>query len=200
MPLIGITGGIATGKSTFARGLLRELPAELFDSDRCAHELLANDTGVHEMLANVFGSAIFDERGRPDRARLRQQVFANPASRKLLEEILHPRIRARWRTWAAESAASKTWLFVDIPLLYETGAEAHLDRVLVVACAPATQRRRLRELRGLDEALAESILAAQADLRVKISKADHVIWNDSTLACLDRQAGLLAQVLRHRYD
>lgn len=199
MPLIGITGGIATGKSTFARALVRELPSELFDSDGCAHEFLANDAGVHESLANAFGSAIFDDRGRPDRERLRQRIFADPASRKQLEDILHPRIRAAWRNWAAENAARKTCLCIDIPLLYETGAEAHLDRVLVVACSPTTQRRRLRELRGLDDSLALSILAAQLNLPDKVSKADHVIWNDSTLACLDRQTALLARVLRRRY-
>ena len=199
MPVLGITGGIATGKTTLTRALLRRLPAELFDADRCAHELLENDSAVRAAVSGTFGPEIYDAHGKPDRARLRELVFSEELHRKRLEEILHPAIRARWSTLAEQTAKTGGWLCVDIPLLYETGAESRFDRVIVVACAPETQRRRLRENRGLDDETAARIIATQLDLWAKIKKADHVIWNDSTDACLDGQAALLAGWLRQIY-
>lgn len=91
------------------------------------------------------------------------------------------------------------WLLVDIPLLYETEAERVLDRVAVVACSPATQRMRMREQRKLDSGLIERIIGAQFDLELKVARATHVVWNDSTLACLERQARLLAALLGSSY-
>jgi dephospho-CoA kinase len=126
-------------------------------------------------------------------------VFSDELQRKQLEDILHPAIRARWLTLAAQILRSGGWLCVDIPLLYETGAEANFDRVIVVACSLRTQVRRLTELRGLDAATAHRIIAAQLDLGTKIKKADHVIWNDSTDACLNGQAELLSGWLQKRY-
>ena len=199
MPVVGITGGIATGKSTFARALLGYLPAELFDADRVAHDLLASDPGVRAEVLRAFGVEFLNENGEVDRARLRTLVFANAARRRELEAILHPVIRSRWIAQAQASAASGSWFCVDIPLLFETHAESHFDHVVVVACSSGTQRRRLRELRGLDDATADKIVQAQLDLRVKIEKADHLIWNDSTPAHLEEQAALLAALLRKRH-
>lgn len=199
MPLLGITGGIATGKSTFTRSLLRGLPAEVFDADRDARELLDRDPAVRLTVGKSFGTDYYDAQGRLDRARLRELVFSDDLHRRRLEEILHPVIRARWLALAGNVRASGGWLLVDLPLLYETTAEGQFDRVIVVACSPATQRRRLERERGLDAAIAEKILSAQLDLQTKIKRADHVVWTDSTAACLDEQADLLAAWLRNRY-
>ena len=199
MPVLGITGGIATGKSTFVRALVRRIPAQVFDADQAAHELLASDPATHDAIRATFGSAVFDAEGKPDRARLREIVFAEGLQRQRLEHILHPAIRARWAALAEQTTRAGDWLCIDIPLLYETGVEASFDRTIVVACSPETQRRRLRELRGLDAGTAERIIAAQLDLSLKINKADHVIWNDSTDACLDGQAALLAAWLLQHY-
>ena len=95
--------------------------------------------------------------------------------------------------------SGKNWLCIDIPLLYETSVESHFDRVVVVACSTTIQRQRLRVARGLSDDLASRIIAAQLDLREKISRATHLIWNDSTPASLERQATLLANWLRQRY-
>jgi dephospho-CoA kinase len=200
MPVLGITGGIATGKSTFARALLQYLPAELFDADLCARELLESDATVRQAVREAFGEDILDAHGDFDRARLRARVFANESERRQLEAILHPAIRRHWTAQAESSTRAGRWLCVDIPLLFETKAESHFDRVIVVACSPGTQRRRLREARGLDDAIAEKIIGAQLDLRVKMEKADHVIWNDSTTASLEGQAALLAGWLRKRHE
>lgn len=196
MPALGITGGIATGKSSFVQALLRHLPAPLFDADRAAHELLEGDPAVHEEIRARFGPGVFTTANLPNRQRLREAVFGFPEERKALEAILHPRIRERWMALCAAQRNQPGWLLVDIPLLYETGAEKALERVVVVACSGETQRARLREKRGLDETTSENIIGAQHDLGLKMKAANHVIWNDSTLDCLEGQARLLADWLK----
>jgi dephospho-CoA kinase len=199
VPVLGITGGIATGKSSFTRALCAELPGVLFDADATAHALLADEASVQRDLVDAFGPGVIDASGRPARARLRELVFADPAARRRLEAILHPVIRQRWLAQAAEYRQRPEWLFVDIPLLYETAAQGEFERVVVVSCSGATQRRRLLEHRKLDAALIANILGAQFDLGLKVNRATHVVWNDSTLACLERQARLLAALLRNFY-
>lgn len=122
-------------------------------------------------------------------------VFSNEGARKTLEAIVHPAVRARWMALAGNYRGGSDWAYVDIPLLFETGVESNFDRTLVVACSPATQQARLRDQRGLSQALIENIIGAQLPLSAKVNKADHIIWNDSTVSCLDRQAGLLARWL-----
>lgn len=199
MPVIGITGGIGTGKSTFTRALLCRVPAELFDADRAVHALLEGDDGVKASIVRAFGEATYTAEGKPDRSRLRELIFSDAPSRKRIEEILHPAIRARWTSLAGEIRRTHGWLFVDIPLLYETGGETHCDRVVVVACSSRTQRQRLAHHRGLDSATADGVIAAQLDLETKIKRADHLIWNDSTVSCLERQTDLLAAWLTQTY-
>jgi dephospho-CoA kinase len=199
VPVLGVTGGIATGKSTCVAALLRHLPAEVFDADRCARQLLEEDAATISAVGAAFGAQVFDAQNRPSRVRLRELVFSSEAHRKTLEAILHPAIRARWAPLAETYCGSPSWLFVDIPLLFEIGAESSFDRTLVVACSGATQHRRLREERGLEVAMIEKIIGAQLALGAKIKKADHVIWNDSTLPCLDGQTGLFARWLTQYY-
>jgi len=199
VPALGITGGIATGKSTFSRALCQYLPAELFDADQCAHELLAGDPAVRASVHEAFGPAAFDASGQPNRVWLREAVFADAGRRHTLEQILHPVIRARWTAQASRAGSTGDWFCADIPLLFETGAQAHFSAVIVIACAPETQRARLAQKRRLSTDLAEKIIAAQLDLATKIAQADHLIWNDSSASCLDRQARLLAGALRKRY-
>lgn len=199
MPVLGVTGGIATGKSTFVRAFVRHLPAQIFDADRTAHELLGGDLEVQRAIRAAFGDQVFGPDGKPDRVRLREVVFSDELQRQRLEDILHPVIRARWAALAEQTVRTGGWFCVDIPLLYETGAEENFDRTIVVACSPETQRLRLQERRGLDVGTAERIIAAQLDLSIKIKKAHHVIWNDSTDACLEGQAALLAGWLHNYY-
>jgi dephospho-CoA kinase len=199
VPVIGITGGVGTGKSSFTRLLLQRLPAQAFDADQAAHLLLEGDAEVRLAVENAFGVDIYSAEGKPDRSRLRDLVFADERSRRRLEEILHPAIRARWISLGEIAKRERSWLMVDIPLLYETGAEAHCDRVVVVACSAPTQRRRLTDERALPVETADRVIAAQLNLETKIARADHLIWNDSTLACLERQADLLAAWLKQSY-
>ena len=199
MPVFGLTGGIATGKSTFTRCLRAQLPMGHFDSDACVHELLATDDSVRDAIVATFGRDACDEAARPDRAKLRSLVFGNEERRKALEAILHPIVRTRWTALAETARARGEWLLIDIPLLYETGSEAHFDRIIVVACHRDTQLSRLTRERGLAPETAKGIMAAQLDLGEKIKKADHVIWNDSTVPNLDGQSRILAASLRRNF-
>ena len=200
MPILGLTGGVATGKSSFARLLLREFPMDYFDSDACVHDLLANDERVREAILAAFGSEVLDPEGKPDRTKLRDRVFGREAERKTLEGILHPAVRSRWTAKAAEGRKTRTWQLIDIPLLFETGVQSEFDRVIVVAASHSTQMHRLVQDRRLVPALAEQIIAAQLELGAKIQQADHVIWNDSTVSNLDGQTRLLAAWLKRRFS
>ena len=199
MPILGLTGGVATGKSTFAQLLLRELPMNYFDSDAQVHDLLATDDHVRDAIVAAFGPEVLGRSGRPDRSKLRDRVFGRDAERKTLEGILHPAVRSRWTAMAAEGRKTRAWQLIDIPLLFETGVQSEFDRVIVVAAPHSTQMHRLVQDRKLVPALAEQIIAAQLDLCAKIQQADHVIWNDSTVSNLDGQTRLLAAWLKRRF-
>ena len=202
MPVLGITGGIATGKSTFTRRLLPLLDGTLFDADAAARALLSDNakviSQVQETFEEALGSAPRKEQ-KIDRARLREIVFHDPAKRKQLEDILHPLIRQEWMAQAELARAGSRWLLVDIPLLYESGLEAEFNAVVVVACRAATQKARIVLERGLSEEIAERIIAAQQSLESKIARADHVIWSESPSARLEEQAQILATHLRGRF-
>ena len=172
---------------------------EHFDSDRCVHDLLATDDAVRDAIIAAFGPEACDATGRPDRAKLRSLVFNDEHRRKTLENILHPIVRNRWTALAQAGLAQRAWVLIDIPLLYETGAAEHFDRVIVVACHRDTQLFRLTRDRGLAPGLAQTIIATQLDLGEKIKKADHVIWNDSTVPNLDGQSRILAACLRRHF-
>ncbi len=193
MPAIGITGGIATGKSAFVRALRELLPgATFFDADTAAHELTAHDPEARALIAEAFGSDIYSPAGDLKRAELRAIVFADAEKKRALEQILHPRIRRQWAAEAELRRRSTELFLADIPLLYETGGEALCDHVVVVACSPRMQLERLMARSSLDRAAAEQMIAAQMPLNTKIDRADYLVWNNGTLAVLREQAETLA--------
>ena len=196
--VVAITGGIASGKSTVTKKLAEGLGATVFDSDLEARRLVDEDAEVRRELVAAFGASVVSAEGRVDRPALRKIVFDDEARRRDLEGILHPRIRAAWRKRVEEHlhSAPNAPLVIDIPLLYETGAEVLLDRVVVVGCRFETQLRRLTEIRHLDEAVARKIIASQFPLADKISRCQHLIWNDSTPFALEAQVKLLVAHLR----
>ncbi|MDQ6764713.1 MAG: dephospho-CoA kinase [Verrucomicrobiota bacterium] len=197
MAAIGITGGIATGKTVFARQLVDELPgATMFNADVAARELTDRDPEVQLLIGQVFGPAIYSAPGHLNRALLRTIVFADPEKKLALEQILHPRIRRQWALEAESRRDSTDLFFADIPLLYETGGETLCDRVIVVACTPRLQRERLMTRASLNADAAEEMISAQMPLNEKIARADHVVWNDGPLMVLADQARLLAGMLR----
>ena len=195
MPVIGITGGIASGKTVFGRELRRLLPdADFFDADQAARALTDRDPDVQRSIAETFGAGIYSAEGHLNRAALRTIVFADPEKKLALEQILHPRIRRQWSLQAESRRDSTELFFADIPLLYETGGETLCDRVVVVACTPRQQKERLMARASLESSAAEQMIAAQMPLMEKIARADHVVWNNGPLAVLTAQAGMLANL------
>jgi dephospho-CoA kinase len=193
--VVGITGGISTGKSTFARRLHELTGGRLFDADRTARRLTDEDEAARAALREVFGPEIFSASGDLNRAALRAIVFADQGKKRALEQILHPRIRQQWATEAEESRRSGDIFLADIPLLYETEGEKLCDRVVVVACAPEIQLQRLIARTRLTPVDAERMISSQMLLPEKISRADHVVWNNGPLFALEAQAQILARYL-----
>ena len=192
VPVIGITGGIATGKTALVASLRDLLPgAAFFDADESAHALSEGDAEVRALIAGTFGAEIYSPQGL-NRPQLRAIVFADPEKKQALEQILHPRIRRQWTLQAESRRQSAEPFFADIPLLYETGGETLCDRVVVVACSQRIQLQRLMTRSFLDEAAAEQIIAAQMPLAEKIARADQVVWNNGTPEVLAAQAKTLA--------
>jgi dephospho-CoA kinase len=192
VPAFGITGGIATGKSSLVNCLRQLLPtAHFFDADEMARQLTRNEAGVLAEIRREFGSQVFTANGQLNRSALRAIVFAAPLKRRALEQILHPRIREHWAGEAEKYRPSTELFFADIPLLYETGGEKLCDRVVVVACSEEIQVERLMKRTKLDRAAAAAILTAQMPLEEKMRRADHVIWNNGPKDVLAEQASLL---------
>jgi dephospho-CoA kinase len=194
MPVIGITGGISTGKTTFCRCLRELVPtAAFFDADQAARELTERDPEVKELIGREFGAAIFSASGDLNRAQMRSIVFADAEKKRALEQILHPRIRRQWSLEAQSRRNSADLFFADIPLLYETGGETLCDSVVLVACSPSVQLERLVARTQLDRMAAEQMIRAQMPLAEKIRRADHIVWNNGAPDVLTAQAGLLAK-------
>ena len=194
MAVIGVTGGIGSGKSTFSKMLAEKLGARLFDADSAARELLESDPAVREKITTELFAEAYTPDGKPDRAAIRRLVFHDAAAKARLESILHPRIRERWTQLAAECRQNATPLVVEIPLLFETGAEHLFDRIVTVACSLETQLARTAA-RGLTREEAESIIRSQLPLERKTSLAHFVVWNDGSHANLENQAAELAKTL-----
>ncbi len=192
MSVICITGGIATGKSSFSDNLRALLPAAtFFDADRAARELTRDDAEVQALIRKIFGAGIYSAEGDLNRAELRAIVFADPEKKRALEQILHPRIRRQWSIEAERRRDPLELFFADIPLLYETGGEALCDRVVVVACSPETQLQRLMLRSSLTRVAAAEMISAQMPLAEKIARADYVVWNNGPKEILARQAEAL---------
>ena len=184
---VALTGGIATGKS-HVRARFEELGVPTIDSDVLAREAVQPGSAGHAAVIARFGPDILDASGMLDRRKLAGVVFSNVEARRDLEHIIHPVVRAATEAWFASVDASRhPFAIADIPLLYETGRNADFDAVIVVACHPGTQLRRVMERDKLTEAEARSRIAAQLPIEEKISRADHVIRTDGSFLDTDAQ-------------
>jgi len=192
--VVGLTGGIGSGKSTVA-DLLVGMGAALVDTDRIAHELTASGGAAIEAIRAAFGDTVIAPDGSMDRAAMRCLAFSDAGARRRLEAILHPMIRARTDAAVAEAiAGGAPYVLVAVPLLVESGAaQGRFDRVLVVDCPPAVQVERVMRRSGLAQEQVEAILAAQASREARLAAADDVVDNGGDPAALAPQ---LAQVHR----
>ena len=195
---VGLTGGVASGKSTVAT-MLSEFGAFVVDADRLVHEITSPGRADFDRVVSRFGPGILDEDGKIDRDRLGQIVFADAEARKALEQILHPGVRAeaakRFED-AARHCGIRIGVF-DAALLVETGAYRDFHRLIVVRCSRETQITRLRERNDLSPGQAETRLAAQAPLERKLAVADYVIDTEGPLdETRDQTAEVYSQLQR----
>ena len=185
---IGLTGGIASGKTTVAR-LFADLGVPVLDTDQIARDVVEPGQPALGEVVAAFGPEILGPDGRLDRPGLRARVFADPDSRLRLEAILHPAIRAELaRRAAAAGGPYQVWV---IPLLVEGGQVDRVDRILVVDCPEEVQLARVMARDGGTEASARAILAAQASREKRVAAADDVILNDGAEADLAPQVAAL---------
>lgn len=178
MLLVGLTGGIGSGKSAVA-ARLATLGAVVIDADRIAREVVEPGTAALAEIVEAFGPEAVDAAGRLDRAWLARRVFEDPTARRRLEAMIHPRVRARTAELAA-AAPPDAVVVNEVPLLVEAGLQDGFDLVIVVRASIATRIRRLVEHRAMDEAQALARIDAQASDVQRAAVADIVIDNDGT--------------------
>jgi dephospho-CoA kinase len=179
MKLIGLTGGVGSGKSTVA-GILRQLGAEIVDADEASHAVYEPGTDGFEAVVREFGSGIVRD-GRIDRERLGRLVFDDPDRRRRLNAIVHPRVREWMAARTAEAIARGAEIVVqDVPLLYESGLEELYSSVVLVYVPEAMQLERLIQGRGFTDERARAVIAAQLPIEEKRRRAHHVIDNSGT--------------------
>src|SRR5438552_18067237 len=194
---VALTGGIATGKS-YVIDQFRRRGIPCLDSDALVHGVEAPGTEATAAIAARFGPEVLAADGSVDRAKLGPMVFADPAARRELEAIVHPAV---YRAIAAGLRAfalvgDYPFAVVDVPLLYETGAEKDFERVIVVACEPARQVARLVE-RGMSEEAARQRLAARSPTGRQTARAHYVITTDGSFAETDEQIIRVLKDLRN---
>lgn len=197
--LIGLTGGIAAGKSTVAR-LFEEAGARVIGADMLARQVVAPGSPALNEIARQFGDQFIDEDGGLNRQQMGQRVFADPSARQQLEAILHPRIQAAFQAQVARFAAEDPHrpVVYDAPLLIEAGAYRLMDKVVVVDLDRASQIARIRARDGLSEAEAGQRIDAQISRKERCQYADEVLAGDAKLTHLkDQVQRILTQWVDH---
>ena len=179
---VGLTGGIASGKSTVSR-MLAEKGIPVIDADAIAREVVEPGSEGLAEVAGAFGPGVLTPKGRLDRARLGERIFSDGAERRKLESILHPRIIGEQdrRLDGLERRGEAPFAVVDAALMIESGGYRRFDVLVVVDCPEAQQIERLRARNGLDAAAAAARIKAQMPLSEKVKLADRVIDNGGSV-------------------
>ncbi len=189
MLIIGLTGGIACGKSTVAR-VFEGLGAEVIDADEIAHQVIRPRTNVWKNIIDYFGKDILNEDSSVDRAELGKIVFTEVRKRRKLEEIVHPAvikiIREKIKKLSTLDFQGSTVVIIDAPLLIEADLASMVNKLVVVSAGRRTRIKRLKKS-GMPESEAVKRIDAQLSLREKIELADYVIRNNGSLAEMERQ-------------
>lgn len=197
---VGLTGNIASGKSTVAR-VWQRLGAPVIDADVLARRAVAPGSVGLRRIVETFGPGVLDEAGRLDRAALRDIVFRDPEARAKLEAIVHPEVgRLRREEEARLEAAGEKIVVHDIPLLFEAGLDEEFDAIVLVDASERVRLERLVRDRGLPEDEARRMIDAQMPSSQKRDRADYVIENEGTLETLERAAEEVWRELRRRAD
>lgn len=183
---VALTGGIATGKS-YCLQRFAALGAPTIDADQLARDALAPGSPGLRAAADRFGAGVLAPDGTLDRPALGRLVFSDLKARAALEAIVHPEVYRRIREWFANLPGTTPLAIADIPLVFETGHNHDFDAVIVAACAPEEQLRRIMARDGLPEPDARARIAAQWPIAEKVARATHVIWTDRGYAETDAQ-------------
>ncbi len=196
MKWIGLTGGLATGKSTVSQ-ILRTRGFAVIDADALVRKLTADHSPVLQDLRRGFGDGIFSSEFSLDRKKLAQVVFQNPDQLKKLEEILHPKVRQQMlvekEKFRDEGRASA---FYDVPLLFEKNLEKDFDAVVLVYCSPSEQVRRMQLRDGWSDSEIQARMNAQIPIDAKKPRAQFVIDNSGTVAELENKIDEMLKALR----
>jgi dephospho-CoA kinase len=188
--LIGLTGGIGSGKSTVA-SLFVQHGARLIDTDEISHELTRPGGAAISEIRTSFGTSFVDAQGALDRHKMRELIFAKPDAKIQLESILHPLILNQAQH-VAYSVTTAPYTLIAVPLLFESPRyKSWLHRTLVVDCTEELQIARTMQRSGLDKNLIQSIISQQIARSQRTALADHIILNDSDLASLSVQVDSL---------
>jgi len=190
---IGLTGGIASGKTTIS-DLFAKLEVPVVDTDIISRKLLQPGELAYDQVRGHFGASLLNADDKIDRARLREIVFSNPREKSWLETMLHPLIYQRSHD-AIVANTTASYVLVVIPLLFETNFQALVDRILVVDCPPEQQIERLVKRDHINEALAQKMLSQQLQNSERIARAHDIIDNRSADADLESQV----KTLHNRY-
>jgi len=185
--LVGLTGGIASGKTTVAK-IMKRLGAAIVDADALSREVVEPGRDAWKAIVDTFGAEVLRPDQTLDRQKLRAVIFNNSTARKKLESIIHPRVRALAEERINQQAAAGYELVVyEVPLLFEGNLHAWLRPVVLVACDADVQRQRLQQRDRLTPEEAQKHIDAQMSLEEKRRLADYVIENDGDLESLERQ-------------
>jgi len=185
---IGLTGGVASGKSTASRAF-GALGVPLLNADEVARDVVAKGSPGLARIREQFGAGFLTAAGDLDRPKMRAHVFGDAQARHALERITHPAIRERMTAW--RDAQTAPYCVLDVPILIESGMDALVDRILVIDSPEELQVARLRERDRLGDELARQMLAAQAGRQERLARANDVIANTGTVAQLCAAAGRL---------
>jgi dephospho-CoA kinase len=186
MKRVGLTGGIATGKSV-VRAEFERLGVPTIDADVAARDVVAPGTPALALILARFGPGVLEPDGALDRRKLGSIVFADEAARRDLEQIVHPAVKAAIDVWLDSMNAKHNVAIAVIPLLYETGRERDFDVVITTACSPDEQLRRVMTRDSVNELQAKQRIAAQLSTEEKVRRANYAVWTDGTYENTKRQ-------------
>lgn len=195
MLIIGLTGGIGSGKTTVSQ-FFEDLGIPVIDADLLTRELVASGQAALKMIAEQLGADLIRPDGELDRAQLRERIFNHPEQRSALEAILHPRARAAAQqrlTALQESNNPPPYVILSVPLLIESDWTELVQRVLVVDITPAQQRLRASQRDGLSAEQIDAVIHSQTNRETRLTTADDIIHNESDLLALKTQVETLHQ-------
>ena len=197
MILVGLTGGVATGKSTVAK-MFKQCGAAVIDADQLAHDVVKPGKPAWREIVALFGKAVLNQDHSLNRQALGNIVFDNPKKRRQLEHIIHPRVAREQQRLTRQAARKnpKAVVIYDVPLLFEAGIDKRVDRTIVVTADRDTQIARLKKRNGFSRADAIRRIRSQMPLAKKIQLADHALNGTFSRPSLRKQVGQLFKSLR----